>query len=142
MHVQVMLNNVQLSRFIGLVAAVTTFGAVAVIVYTAWVPEDPAVWSVAKVIASAYTAGQGWLTLTHYLRKPVPLSLLSMGAMGLLWLAVAVIAVFAFHAWTGLEPEPWVIVLSILMAIQAAATLVHIKRLSLADKDRPKFPQY
>lgn len=137
-----MLNHVQLRRLIGLLAAVTTFGSVAVIVYTAWVPEDPAVWSAAKVIAAAYTAAQGWLTLKHYLRKPIALSLLSMGAMGLLWLALSVIAVFAFHAWTGLEPEPWVIVLSILMATQAAATLVDIKRLSLADKDRPKYPQY
>ncbi len=142
MHVHVMLNKVQMGRLIGLLAAVTTVGSVAVIVYTAWVPENPPVWSVAKVIASAYTAAQGWLTLKHYLRKPVSLSLLSMGATGLLWLAVSVIAVFAFHVWNGLKPEPWVIVLGILMAIQAAATLVDIKRLSLADQDRPKYPQY
>ena len=142
MHVHMMLNTVQMRRLIGLLAAVTTFGSVAVIAYTAWLPENPPVWSVAKVIASAYTAGQGWLTLKHYLRKPVPLSLLSMGAMGLLWLAVSIIAVFAFHAWTGLEPEPWVIVLSVLMGLQAGATLIDIKRLSLADQNRPKYPQY
>ncbi len=141
-RVQVLLTRPRLHRLIAALAAITTIGAAAVIVYGAAVPEGPAAWLLAKIIAAAFTAAQGWLTLTHYLRRPVPLNILSMGATILLWLAVAVIGVFAFHAWTGLEPEPWVIVLSVLMAGQAAATLVDLKRLSLEDENKPKFPQY
>lgn len=121
--------NTLLKYGIAGLAALTTLGALLVILFILIQPEGSAAWTGARLLVAVYVVTMGALTAL-YLRAgadpPVCPTWLLLGAVGLVGLGSAG-AVWGVHLAevTG-DLEAWAITINLLMAAQGGVTIWHL----------------
>lgn len=134
--------NTLLKYGIAGLAALTTGGALLVILFILIQPQGSAAWIGARLGVAAYVVTMGVLTALYLRAESVPplhAEWLLLGALGLVGLGAAG-AVWGVHLAevTG-DLEAWAITINLLMVAQGAATVWHLWRRSAALA-RPSVP--
>ena len=139
-HHTTMLNRL-LKLGIGGLAALTTLGAALVIVFIVIQPaEGPAWFVVARLGVAAFVVALGGLTARYLFSTAASMAqrhALLVGAIGLT-AAGAAAFVWGLHlAETTGDLEAWALLISLMMAAQGAATILHLWRTSVPPHPVP-----